>query len=97
MSRPHRPHAGLRAGDTLVVTKLGRSAHVARLVRDLDERAVTLRSLSGTLDTSSAAGRLTVHVLAAVGQMKADLARELTLDGLAAAEHAAALAADLPA
>ncbi|WP_168210044.1 recombinase family protein [Oerskovia sp. KBS0722] len=54
--------AGLREGDALVVTKLDRlgrsAAHVARLVRDLDERAVTLRSLSETLDTSSAAGRL---------------------------------------
>ncbi|MFJ4107985.1 recombinase family protein [Oerskovia enterophila] len=80
---------GLREGDTLVVTKLDRlgrsAAHVARLVRDLDERAVTLRSLSETLDTSSAAGRLMVHVLAAVAQMEADLARERTLDGLAAA------------
>ncbi|WP_264032380.1 recombinase family protein [Cellulosimicrobium sp. SH8] len=81
--------AGLREGDTLVVTKLDRlgrsAAHVARLVRDLDELGVTLRSLTETLDTSSAAGRLMVHVLAAVAQMEADLARERTLDGLAAA------------
>ncbi|MFD6094278.1 recombinase family protein [Oerskovia sp. NPDC060338] len=77
-TRENRPElarllAGLRQGDPLVVTKLdllGRSAaHVARLVRDLDEHAVTLRSLSETLDTSSAAGRLMVHVLAAVAQM----------------------------
>src|SRR5690606_9670896 len=49
--------AQLREGDTLVVTKLDRlgrsAAHVARLVRDLDERGVTLRSLSETLDSSS--------------------------------------------
>ncbi len=81
--------AQLREGDTLVVTKLDRlgrsAAHVARLVRDLDERGVTLRSLTETIDTSSATGRLMVHVLAAVAQMEADLARERTLDGLAAA------------
>ncbi|QJW38750.1 recombinase family protein [Cellulosimicrobium protaetiae] len=81
--------AGLREGDMLVVTKLDRlgrsAAHVARLVRELDERGVTLRSLTETIDTSSAAGRLMVHVLAAVAQMEADLARERTLDGLAAA------------
>ncbi|TFF04447.1 recombinase family protein [Cellulosimicrobium funkei] len=81
--------AGLRDGDTLVVTKLDRlgrsAAHVARLVRDLDDRGVTLRSLTETIDTSSATGRLMVHVLAAVAQMEADLARERTLDGLAAA------------
>lgn len=81
--------AGLREGDMLVVTKLDRlgrsAAHVARLVRDLDDRGVTLRSLTETIDTSSATGRLMVHVLAAVAQMEADLARERTLDGLAAA------------
>ncbi|WP_175010189.1 recombinase family protein [Cellulosimicrobium sp. TH-20] len=81
--------AQLREGDTLVVTKLDRlgrsAAHVARLVRDLDERGVTLRSLSETLDNSSAAGHLMVQVLAAVAQMEADLARERTLDGVAAA------------
>nr|WP_322785344.1 recombinase family protein [Cellulosimicrobium cellulans] len=66
--------------------RLGRSAaHVARLVRDLDDRGVTLRSLSETIDTSSATGRLMVHVPAAVAQMEADLARKRTLDGLAAA------------
>ncbi|MET3974043.1 DNA invertase Pin-like site-specific DNA recombinase [Cellulosimicrobium sp. 4261] len=66
--------------------RLGRSAaHVARLVRDLDGRGVTLRSLLETLNTSSAAGRLMVHVLAAVAQTEADLARERTVDGLAAA------------
>ncbi|WP_144720921.1 recombinase family protein [Cellulosimicrobium sp. TH-20] len=81
--------AGLREGDTLVVTKLDRlgrsAAHVARLVRDLADRGVTLRSLAETIDTSSATGRLMVHVLAAVAQTEADLARERTLDGLAAA------------
>ncbi len=93
-TREDRPELGrllavLREGDTLVVTKLDRlgrsAAHVARLVRDLDERGVTLRSLTETIDTSSATGRLMVHVLAAVAQMEADLARERTLDGLAAA------------
>ncbi len=67
--REDRPELGrllaqLREGDTLVVTKLDRlgrsAAHVARLVRDLDERGVTLRSLTETIDTSSATGRLMV-------------------------------------
>lgn len=47
----------LREGDTLVVTKLDRSAaHVERLVRDLDDRGVTLMPLPETFGTSSAAG-----------------------------------------
>ncbi|MFF2267398.1 recombinase family protein [Cellulosimicrobium cellulans] len=58
------------SGDTLVATKLDRlglsAAHIARLVCDFDDRGVTLRSLTETLDTSSAAGRPMVRVLAAV-------------------------------
>ncbi|WP_102508251.1 recombinase family protein [Sanguibacter massiliensis] len=92
--RDDRPALGnllnsLRPGDTLVVTKLdrlGRSAsHIAQLVADLDSRDVALHSLSETIDTTTASGRLMVHVLAAVAQMEADLIRERTLDGLAAA------------
>ncbi|WP_425815643.1 recombinase family protein [Luteimicrobium sp. DT211] len=79
----------LRGGDTLVVVRLDRlgrsAAHLAGLVRDLDERGVTLRSLTEALDTATPAGRFVVHVLAAMAQMEADLIRERTLDGLAAA------------
>lgn len=54
--------AGLREGDTLVVTKLDRlgrsAAHVARLVRDLDESGVTLRT--GTLMLTAASSSTSV-------------------------------------
>ncbi|GAA4839248.1 recombinase family protein [Luteimicrobium xylanilyticum] len=79
----------LHAGDTLVVVRLDRlgrsAAHLATLVRDLDERGVTLRSLTEALDTSTPGGRFVVHVLGAMAQMEADLIRERTLEGLAAA------------
>jgi DNA invertase Pin-like site-specific DNA recombinase len=79
----------LRAGDTLVVVRLDRlgrsAAHLATLVRDLDERGITLRSLTEALDTSTPAGRFVVHVLGAMAQMEADLIRERTREGLAAA------------
>ncbi|PJI85531.1 recombinase family protein [Luteimicrobium subarcticum] len=79
----------VQAGDTLVVVRLDRlgrsAAHLAALVRDLDDRGVTLRSLTESLDTSTSSGRFVVHVLGAMAQMEADLIRERTLDGLAAA------------
>lgn len=76
-------------GDTVVVTKLdrlGRSMpHLVALVEDLDHRGVRLRSLSEAIDTSTPGGRFMVHMLAALAQMEADLIRERTVDGLAAA------------
>jgi len=76
-------------GDGLVVTKLdrlGRSMqHLVRVVDELDRRGVRVRSLSEAIDTSTAGGRFMVHLAAALAQMEADLIRERTLDGLAAA------------
>ncbi|WP_402372963.1 recombinase family protein [Isoptericola rhizosphaerae] len=81
--------AEVAEGDTVVVTKLdrlGRSlSHLVRVVDELERRGVTLRSLSEAIDTSSAGGRFMVHMLAALAQMEADLIRERTIDGLAAA------------
>lgn len=76
-------------GDAIVVTKLdrlGRSMqHLVQVVDQLDRSGVRLRSLSEQIDTSSAGGRFMVHMLAALAQMEADLIRERTMDGLAAA------------
>lgn len=79
----------LAAGDEVVVMKLdrlGRSvSHLMRVVDDLEHRGVALRSLSEQIDTSSPGGRFMVHMLAALAEMEADLIRERTMDGLAAA------------
>ena len=76
-------------GDTIVVAKLdrlGRSvAHLVDLAARLDRGGVALRSLSEQIDTSTAAGRFMVHMLAALAQMERDLIRERTIAGLAAA------------
>lgn len=81
--------AYLRRGDTLVVTKLdrlGRSLpHLIQTVQELDQRGVTLVSLTEAIDTSTAAGRLLLHVLAAIASFERDLIRERTHAGLAAA------------
>lgn len=79
----------LRPGDVLVVVKLdrlGRSlAHLIETVTTLDRRGIGLVSLTESIDTTTAAGRLLLHVLGAVGQFERDLIAERTQAGLAAA------------
>ncbi|GAA1739791.1 recombinase family protein [Isoptericola cucumis] len=81
--------ADIEMADAVVVTKLDRPgrrvSHLVRVVDELERRDVALRSLSEQIDTSTSAGRFMVHMLAALAQMEADLIRERTLDGLAAA------------
>lgn len=82
----------LRAGDVLVVWKLdrlGRSlAHLVAMVRDLSERDIGLRVLTGQgaeIDTTTPAGRMIFGIFATLAEFERDLIRERTLAGLAAA------------
>ncbi len=79
----------LRPGDTLVVwrlDRLGRSlAHLIDLVATLEERGVFLMSLEESIDTSSATGRLVLHLFAALAEFERALLVERTNAGLAAA------------
>jgi DNA invertase Pin-like site-specific DNA recombinase len=79
----------LRSGDTLVVWKLDRAGrslrHLVDLTASLAERGIELRSVQDALDTSTPAGKLLFHVMAALAEFEADLIRERTVAGLAAA------------
>lgn len=79
----------LRAGDTVVVWRLDRLGRSLRDLLDrvehLDSRGVGLRSLRETLDSTSAGGRLVMHVFAALAEFERDLIRERTVAGLTAA------------
>lgn len=79
----------VREGDTLVcysLSRLGRSTvDVLDLLHRLTAKGVTVRSITESLDSASPGGRLVVVVLAAVAEMEADLTRERTMAGLAAA------------
>jgi len=79
----------LRAGDTLVVTKLdrlGRSVrNLKQIADDLQARQVGLRAVSQGIDTTTPGGRLFFHMLAAIAEFEHDLIVERTHDGLAAA------------
>lgn len=79
----------VRSGDTLVVwrlDRLGRSLrHLIDIVGDLGSRGVELVSLHESIDTSTASGRLVLHVFAALSEFERELVRERTRAGLEAA------------
>jgi DNA invertase Pin-like site-specific DNA recombinase len=81
--------AYLRQGDILVAVKLdrfGRSTkHLLEVAAELETRGVGLRCLDQPIDTTTPVGKLLFTILAAVAQFEADLIRERTMDGLAAA------------
>lgn len=87
----------LAPGDELVITRLDRAgrsvAHLVALAADLDARGVALVVLHQGIDTSTPAGRLTFHVLAALGEFSVISTRRVgDLPGM----RAAAASADGP-
>lgn len=82
--------AALGAGDVLTVWKLdrlGRSLqHLVEVVAALGERGVGFRSLTESIDTSSAGGKLVFHIFASMAEFERALIVERTHAGLAAAK-----------
>lgn len=80
--------AACQKGDTLVVwrlDRLGRSVRdLSNIVRDLSDRGVGFRSLTEAVDTSTTAGRLLMHVLAAVAEAERSMASDRIKAGMAA-------------
>ena len=78
----------LRPGDVLAVwqlDRLGRNMrHLIDTVNALHERGVQFRSLREDVDTTTAAGKLTFHLFAALAEFERDLLRERTTAGLVA-------------
>ncbi|SHU56072.1 resolvase [Mycobacteroides abscessus subsp. abscessus] len=79
----------LRSGDTLVVWRLDRLArslkNLLELVESLSQRGIHLRSLTESIDTSSASGRLVLSVFGALAEFERSLIIERTQAGLMAA------------
>lgn len=90
-SRPQLDRAldHLRPGDTLVVwrlDRLGRSLrHLIDVVETLEERGVEFRSLTESIDSGTAGGRLIFSVFGALAEFERSLIAERTKAGLAAA------------
>lgn len=59
--------------------------HLLAIVAELEELGVGLLSLKDNIDLTSSTGRLMLHIISAFAQFEADLLRERTLAGLAAA------------
>ena len=82
----------LREGDVLVVWRLDRMGrnlhHLVRTVSMLSERGVGLKVLTGQgtlIDTTTAAGRLSFGIFAALAEFERELIRERTMAGLKSA------------
>lgn len=79
----------LRPGDTLVVwrlDRLGRNLHdLIGIVNELEARGVGFKSLNEAVDATGPAGKLIVHLFAALAEFERSLIRERTVAGLAAA------------
>ena len=79
----------LGKGDRLTVTsmtRIGRSLqNLLDVMTDFDRRGVDVIFLDQEIDTSTANGRLTFHIMAALAEYEADLTRQRVLEGLEAA------------
>jgi DNA invertase Pin-like site-specific DNA recombinase len=82
--------AELEPSDTLVIwrlDRLGRSLpHLLGTIEDLGARQVGFESIHDKVDTTSATGRLVLHILAALSQFERELTKERITAGLAAAK-----------
>jgi len=78
-----------REGDTLVVwrlCRLGRSVRdLIEAVSNLERQGVGFRSLTESIDTTTASGRLVFHVFACLAEAERATIRERTVAGLRAA------------
>lgn len=89
--RPELVHClkALREGDMLVVwrlDRLGRNLNdLIRIVGELDDRGVKLKSVKESIDTGGPVGKLVFHLFGALAEFERELIRERTLAGLEAA------------
>jgi len=74
----------LREGDVIVVWKLDRLARSLRdlvsLVQQIQAKGAALLSLKDQIDTTSAQGKFTFHIFAALSEFERDIIRERTKD-----------------
>ena len=66
--------------------RLGRSLpHLLQVVTDLEERGIGFRSVTESIDTTTAGGKLIFSIFGALAEFERNLIRERTSAGLAAA------------
>ena len=81
--------ASLKTGDTLVVWKLDRLARsLSQLIDTIDELnqiGCGFKSITESIDTTTAGGRLIFHIFGALAEFERNIIRERTIAGLQAA------------
>ena len=79
----------VRPGDTIVVWKLdrlGRSLkHLIELIQMFNDRGIGFKSIQENIDTTTASGKLFLHIFGALAEFERELIKERTLAGLKAA------------
>ncbi len=82
----------MRAGDTLVVTRLDRLARsrddLSEIARELQEKGVSLKATEQPIDTTNAAGKAFFQMLAVFSEFETNLRRERQMEGIARAKAA---------
>jgi DNA invertase Pin-like site-specific DNA recombinase len=80
----------LRAGDTLVVTRIDRLARSVRdlqdIVHELKAKGVALKATEQPVDTGTAAGKAFLDMLGVFAEFETNLRRERQLEGIRAAK-----------
>lgn len=82
----------LRAGDTLVVTRIDRLARsvgdLQTIMRRLREKGAHLQATEQPIDTSTAAGKAFLDMLGVFAEFETNLRRERQMEGIAKAKDA---------
>lgn len=75
----------LRKGDTVIVWKLDRIGrnmkHLIELVEQFNREQIGFQSLNDPVDTTTASGRLTFNIFAALAEFEREILRERTIAG----------------
>lgn len=83
--------ATLREGDTVTVARLNRlgrnSSHIMQLVADFNHKGVRFVALDLGIDTATPAGRLVLHIFAALAQYDRESIRERATAGIELAKE----------
>lgn len=81
----------VRAGDTLVVTRIDRLARsladLAAIVATLQDKKVALRALEQPIDTGTTAGRAFLQMLGVFAEFETAIRRERQMEGIAKAKE----------
>ena len=81
----------LRAGDTLVITRIDRLARsiadLQTIVNTIKAKGASLQAIEQPVDTSTAAGKAFLDMLGVFAEFETNLRRERQMEGIAKAKH----------